>query len=102
MAQFELFRHTRNKRYPFVLDLQVDLLRDLSTRVVAPLTPVKRLGGKPISRLNPVVVISGTEYAIVFQELAALPASVLGESVGNLRSRCDELIAALDLLFTGI
>jgi hypothetical protein len=73
MAQFDLFRHPRNKRYPFLLDLQADLLHDLATRVVAPLTAVKRLHGKRISRLNPIVEVEGTRYAVLFQELAALP-----------------------------
>jgi len=27
MAQFDLFRHARSKRYPFLLDIQTDLLR---------------------------------------------------------------------------
>jgi toxin CcdB len=102
MAQFDLFRHGRNKRYPFLLDIQADLLRDLATRVVAPLTPVKRLGGKPITRLNPVVAVDGAQYAILFQEIAALPVTAIGETVGSLRNRRDELIAALDLLFTGV
>ncbi len=102
MAQFDLFRHARSKRYPFLLDIQADLLRDLATRVVAPLTPVKRLAGKPITRLNPVVVVDGAEHAILFQDLAALPVTAIGHAVGNLRSRRDDLIAALDLLFTGV
>jgi hypothetical protein len=67
---------------------------------VAPLSPVKR-GGKPISHLNPIVNVEGAEYAILFQELAALPAQALGEPIGNLGNRRVELIAALDLLFTG-
>lgn len=102
MAQFDLFRHSRNENYPFLLDLQANLLRDLVTRVVAPLSAVKRLGGKPIGHLNPVVELEGTKYAILFQEIAALPAQALGEPIGNLGGRRDELIAALDLLFTGI
>lgn len=102
MAQFDLLRHGRSKRYPFLLDVQADLLRDLATRVVAPLTPVKRLGGKPIGRLNPTVAIEGKDYAILFQELAAVPCAAIGEPIGNLHNRRDEMIAALDLLLTGI
>lgn len=102
MAQFDLFRHPRDKRYPFLLDLQADLLRDLATRVVAPLTAVKRLNGKPIGRLNPIVEVEGKQYAVMFQELAALPVTALGVAAGSLRARRDDLIAALDLLFTGI
>lgn len=102
MAQFDLFRHPRDKRYPFLLDLQTDLLRDLATRVVAPLTSVKRLRGKPIGRLNPIVEIEGTPYAVLFQEVAAIPVKAIGVASGNLRGRRAELIAALDLLFTGV
>jgi toxin CcdB len=102
MAQFDLVRHPRSKRYPFLLDLQADLLRDLATRVVAPLTPVKRLRGKPIGRLNPIVEVEGTAYAVLFQELAALPVAALGTVAGTLHARRAELIGALDLLFTGI
>jgi toxin CcdB len=102
MAQFDLFRHPRNKRYPFLLDVQANLLRDLATRVVAPLTSVKRLSGKPIGRLNPIVEIEGSKYAVLFQELASLPVTALGPAAGSLQTRRDELIAALDLLFTGI
>jgi toxin CcdB len=102
VPQFDLFRQGGNTRYPFLLDLQADLLRDLATRVVAPLTSVKRLNGKPIGRLNPVVKIDGKPYAILFQELAAIPTKALGSPAGDLRDRRDELVAALDLLFTGI
>jgi toxin CcdB len=102
MAQFDLFRHARSKRYPYLLDVQADLLRDLATRIVAPLTPLGRLRGTPISRLNPVVAVDGAEHVVLFQELAALPAGELREPVGNLQARRGELIAALDVLFTGI
>ncbi|HYU15126.1 MAG TPA: CcdB family protein [Candidatus Acidoferrum sp.] len=36
------------------------------------------------------------------QELAAVPKTALGETVGSLASRRTELIAALDLLLTGV
>lgn len=101
MAQFDLSRNPRGKTYPFLLDIQADLLRDLASRVVVPLAPVRKLRGRPIVRLNPVVSIAGRDYAVLFQELAAIPAKALGEPIGNLRSRRTELIAALDLLLTG-
>lgn len=46
--------------------------------------------------------IAGRDYAVLFQELAAIPAKALGEPIGNLRSCRAELIAALDVLLTGI
>lgn len=102
MAQFDVFRHARSKRYPYLLDLQADLLRDLTSRIVAPLVPLARLRGKPIGRLNPVVAVAGHPHVIVFQELAALPAAELRDAVANLHAQRGEVVAALDLLFTGI
>jgi toxin CcdB len=101
MAQFDVFRNPRGGAYPLLLDVQSNLLAPLATRVVVPLAPLKKYG-KPLSRLNPTARVQGVEYVLVFQELAAVPRSVLGRPRGSLTSRRSELIAAVDLLFTGI
>lgn len=102
MAQFDVFRHAKSRQYPYLLDLQADVLRDLATRIVAPLMPLARLRGKPISRLNPVVAVDGKPHVILFQELAAFPAHELRSAVTSLHAQRGELIAAIDLLFTGL
>ncbi len=102
MAQFDLHRNPKGGAYPLLVDVQADLLANLATRVVVPLTSVKRHGARPITRLNPVVRIGTVDYVVVFQELAAVPTSALGDVVGSLASRRADLVAAIDLLFTGI
>ncbi len=102
MAQFDLHRNPRGGDYPLLLDLQAELLGSLATRVVAPMISVKKHGARPITRLNPLVKVRGVDYLILFQELAAVPTAALGEVVGSLAARRSELIAALDLLFTGV
>ena len=102
MAQFDVHRNPGKRRYPLLLDIQDDLLSALATRVVVPLTPLKQLGARPITRLNPIATIDGRDYVLVFQELAAIPVAALGKSVASLRDRRTELVAAIDLLFTGI
>jgi toxin CcdB len=82
--------------------LQAEISSDLATRIVAPLIPLARLRGKPIGRLNPVVAVDGEQHVIVFQEVAAFPASELRDAVASLHARRGELTAAIDLLFTGI
>ncbi len=62
---------------------------------------LKRYGAKPISRLNPTVKISGTEYILLVQELAAVPATALGPVVASLAGHRSDVIAACDLLLTG-
>lgn len=102
MAQFDLYKNPRGSNYAFLLDVQADLLGRLATRAVVPLIAVKRYGVKPISRLNPTTKIANVEYVLVVQELAAIPASELRDKIGSLEGRRAEIVAALDLLFTGL
>lgn len=101
MSQFDLFRNPRKGDYPFLLDVQAEVLAQLATRVVVPLTALKGYG-KPLQRLNPVVSIDDEDYVLLFQELAAIPRAALGAEHGSLAARRTELLLALDLLLTGI
>jgi len=102
MARFDVYRNPRGGVFPLLLDVQADLLRRLASRVVVPMATLKQLGAKPITNLNPTARIRGVEYVLVFQELAAIPATALGDPVASLAERRSELVAAIDLLFTGI
>ncbi len=102
VAQFDLHRNPKGGAYPLLVDLQADLLGSLATRVVAPMMSMKRYGARPITRLNPVIRVKDVDYVVVLQELAAVPLSALGEAVGSLADRRVDLVAAVDLLFTGI
>jgi toxin CcdB len=102
MAQFDVYRNPRRGPFPLLLDVQAELLAELATRVVVPLMTRKRYAARPITRLNPTATIGKTEYVLVFQELAGIPAAVLREPLASLATRRTDLVAALDLLFTGI
>jgi toxin CcdB len=101
MSQFDVHADRKGKLYPLLLDVQADLLSHLDTRVVVPLALKRRYPATPIRRLNPVITFRGVAYVAVFQELAAISASELGEIRGTFAAHRGELIAALDLLFTG-
>jgi toxin CcdB len=100
MPQFDVYKNPRGGLYPLLLDVQADLLGALGSRIVVPLIPAKKYG-KPITRLHPTVIIGGVDYVIMFHDLAAVPANILAKRVHSLQNRRAELIAALDLLFTG-
>lgn len=101
MGEFLLYvnpnAQTRSE-YPYLLDLQSALLDDLSTRVVAPLGRVAR----PISILCPEVEIEGERWVVLTQQLAGIAKKQLAEPVSDLSHYRTEIVAALDLLFTGI
>jgi toxin CcdB len=54
------------------------------------------------SRIHPSIEINGRKHVALIEELAAIPASIFGANVGSAESQRYEIIAALDLLFTGI
>ena len=84
-----------------MLDVQADLLDSLATRVVVPLVLTKHFG-KPAKQLNPQFKIHGIAVTLSTPELAGVASRLLGEKAASLKAKRDEIIAALDLLFTGI
>jgi len=103
MPQFTLY-HNNNRqthgRYPFLLDIQNDFLQELKTRLVVPV--MELTGKKPITRLNPVFEWQQKSYLLIVQEMAAIPAGQLGDKVTQLENMRGEILAALDLMITGI
>lgn len=98
MAQFDIHRFSDTI---LVIDLQNGFLNSMATRLVAPVYPV---GNEAllIKRLNPVIMVEERRCFIAMQEAAAVRASALGEPVGNAGDARDSIVAALDLLVTGV
>ena len=105
MAQFDVYRNpnaaTRN-RIPFLMDVQAPLLESLATRIVVPLCRPDAVGGKPAEHLNPEFELEGRKLVMLTQELAGIPRKALGELAGNLASKRNAIVAALDFALTGI
>ncbi len=105
MAQFDVYRNANpatRARIPYLLDVQSDLLDILATRVVVPLCKPEVLKGKLAERLNPVLEVEGRRMAMLTPELAGVSRKALGEPIANLAQERASIIAALDLVITGI
>lgn len=105
MAQFAVYENknpTTKDTYPFLVDVQSDLLADLKTTVVIPLSPLSAMAGKPISHLCPVVGIRDKEYVVLTQQLAGVNRKILGRQVAELSNHRSDFIAAIDFLISGI
>ncbi|TLS67486.1 plasmid maintenance protein CcdB [Mariprofundus erugo] len=103
MAQFDLYQNPNsdtNAFIPYLLDVQADLLDVLATRVVIPLYTNESIP-KPMLHLNPVLEVDGERFVLSTAELAGVSLAVLGESITNLQCYRDEIIAALNFVFTG-
>lgn len=104
MAQFDVYLNPNpdtRKSIPYLLDVQAELLNTLATRVVVPLILAEEMG-LAAKHLNPQFKIKGVAVVMSTAELAGVPNRSLGDKVASLKSKRDEIIAALDLLFTGI
>jgi toxin CcdB len=84
---------------PFLIVLQSDLVSDLSATIVAPLVKKEDMAGA--QRLNPLVTVAGQEFWLATHELFALDRRILRDRISSLADRRDDIIAALDMLFTG-
>ena len=104
MEQFTVYRN-KNPRtkaaFPLLVDVQSDLLEDLQTRVVIPLTKAPALTRKPMSHLTPTLAFDGEDYLLVTPQLAGIARTELGTPVGNLATARQSIIAAVDFLLTG-
>lgn len=60
------------------------------------------LKGKLAERLNPVFEVDGRKMAMLTPEIAGVPRNILAGRVANLSGERRPIIAALDLLITGI
>jgi toxin CcdB len=103
MAQFDVYANPNdaaNAATPYLLDVQTDMLDNLSTRVVVPLISQTTMG-KPIDRLNPRFTIDDDAVFMSTPELAGVPTGVLGRKIASLKDRRDDIMAALDFLFLG-
>jgi hypothetical protein len=101
MKQFDVYRVKSSRAGGtgrLVVIVQHDTSEDLETRVVAPLSEPGII--PPVERLRPVVWVEGAEQVIAMDRIAAVERRSLGR-VGNVAPHRDEIVSALDLLFTG-
>jgi len=87
---------------PYLLDIQSPLLDKLASRVVLPLYPVDRLPFPAVSRLSPEWEIEGKAYRLLTPNIAAMPRKWLGRSVLDCSAQSHTIVAALDMLISGI
>jgi toxin CcdB len=87
-------------RYPFLVVLQHDRTASLNSVIVAPVTASSL--AMAASRLHPAVEIGDEKYVLLVEELAGVRDRAIGSIVGSAEGKRYAIVAALDLLFTGV
>lgn len=104
MAQFIIYANANpqtKQLYPYLLELQSNLLSELATCVVAPLTPVGMHSQPAITRLTPVISVAGEDYLMQTMQLSAIARKQLGKTVGDASANSHEIVAAVDFMISG-
>jgi toxin CcdB len=103
MAQFDVYRNPNSgtaAAFPYLLDLQSDLLSRLRSRVIAPLEP---LTADPIMRrLNPIFVVEARRVVMVTADLTSVNREILRDRVASLEDHRHDIINAIDVLWAGV
>lgn len=102
--QFTAYRNADERTgalVPYLLDVQSDLVAKAATCVVVPLIARDR-AGQPVERLMPSFDFEGGTWVMDTLQLAGVPRRALGQPVANLAAERDRILAAFDMLVSGI
>jgi len=105
MPQFAVYKNKNaatRTRFPFLLDIQSDLLDPLATRVVVPLQPAGGSGSRSMEPLTPAIRVTGKDYLMITPQLAGIAVRELGPVVADASADRSVIIAALDFLIAGV
>lgn len=105
MGQFCAYRNCNpgtRTQYPYLLDIQTDLLSGLRTTIVIPLTPTKIAAPISLSQLNPAFVLDGESFTAMTQDIAGVDRKQLGSQAYDLSAYRSEIIGAVDFVISGI
>ena len=105
MQQFDVYANTSkttSRAYPFIVDIQSDIISGISTRIVVPLGRKADFKKEEMRRPTPTITYEGEEFLFLVPQIASMPAKVLKNPIGSLSHLREELMAALDFAITGI
>lgn len=100
MARLDVYPAPGRVAFGYVVDVQSDLLSDLTNRVVVPLLPETAVRATAV-RLNPIFEIEGVRHVLIVQSIATVPRRELRGAVASLKNQHDTILAAIDFLLTG-
>ena len=105
MAQFDVYDNpskATRKAYPYILELQNDIISEIATRIVVPLADIRYMNSYEFKGLTPKISYEGKELLILIPQIASMTTRSLKNPIGSLSHLRDEIISALDFAITGI
>jgi toxin CcdB len=104
MAQFDVYANPSESAahgIPYVVVVQSDLLDALATRMTIPLATVEFANKSP-DKLCPIVMVNSQRLRALAHYAAPLPTRSLRQIVGNVAAHASELVAAMNVVVSGV
>lgn len=104
MAQYDVYpnpSHSAKQGIPLVVVVQSDLLESLATRLVIPLATTEFAGPTP-EKLCPLITVQGQRLRALAHFAAPLPTRQLKKQMENIAMQSSTLVAALDMVLSGV
>jgi toxin CcdB len=105
MPQFDVYQNPNansRKAYPYLLDVQHEVIDELSTRLVIPLGRLRDFQNEQMKILSPIVEHDGEQLVLLTSQLTSMPVRLLKKPIGSLSALRSEVVAAIDFAITGI
>lgn len=105
MSQFMLYLNedsASNDSYPYFVDVQNTLLSDLNSRLVIPLSPLAILQNTEVKKLCPVIPLEEGDFILLTHQMTSVPKSILKTEMFSIEAFRYDIIAAMDMLISGI
>jgi toxin CcdB len=105
MRQFDVYANpskATRKAYPFIVDIQSNVISEIATRIVVPLGRKAHFRNEEMKGLTPTVTYEDEDLLLLSPQIAPMPVKALKVPIGSLSHLRDEIIAALDFAVTGI
>jgi toxin CcdB len=105
MAQWDVYENpvaSARERLPFLLVLQSDLLKELPTRLVVPLSLGKTRDKNLPKQLVPRFDVKGVSVVLKPHEAGVVAASALRKPIASLRDDARRVVAAIDAVISGV
>lgn len=103
--QYDVYQNPSSRMrdlYPYVVDIQSELLSSLPTRLVMPLAITKLSANKVPGKLCPMISVLGEKFMLIPHEAAPLDKKLLKMKADSVKAQASEIVAALDIVVSGV
>jgi len=105
MTQFDVYMNpsrSTKKAYPYLLDIQSEIVSEISPRIVLPLARRSEFKEQAMKKLTPMITYDNEKLLIMTPQISAVPVKILKKPLGSLAHFRDEIIASLDFAISVI